>query len=1246
MRAFFSAACFTCLAFGAVSAHAVSVTTTSLPTGAVAEAYSGTLSASGGTTPYRWNVAQDYAESIETNAMQDPSADMDWNADSEAWLLDLPFTFPFYGVGYTQCWVAVDGYVHFATNYLDSTPTTNELAQQCMIAADWKDLDTSAGGDLDIYIWTNDSSCVIRWYGRTPMWQYVGIKLEMNENGLIRVDMSGDEGMMSPRFCGLSAGNGVDYVVSTNNDAWLDPGDIIRFQPEDALPTNIVMTSGGELYGTPWNAGTNSLTFRVTDATNGQAAAALDLVVTEGGNAKPVVSGSTPAAGAYPMDEAETNTFSVAASDPDGTPLSYAWTLDGTAVGTNSASYDFGTPWGGAGVYTLLVEISDDFWTNGEVSVEWTVAVTNDNDGDGMLNEWERTYGLDPEVNDSGGDGDGDGLSNIEEHDAGTDPGSEDTDNDTLYDDWELEYGYDPTSPSEILPGYTNYTPSYGYNLSADAEEVYVTGTTAYVACDVGGLKVIDCSDPDAPVLIDMHEIPGRAEEICGLGPYVFVGADNYGLTIFDASTPSNLAVLCTWTNAHLFYGPMAAVGDRLYVAQNSDLTVLSISDPASPVLLGQLDVSNTNHPAPGSIRDVAVRGDYAYCANFTEGLKTVNISDPETMVITATNEYEGVGVCEYAARGLDIEGDTLFMCQDGYGLMAFDLSDPASPALIDNFISSHNPFPYDNLDDVDVEGTNAYVIGGKRFWIYGVSDPSNMVELAHWQNGSGGPTDGIGIHDVDAEGDFVHLPTGWGTYTNAYGIQVDRGGLRLMDVTDKAAPEPRGRFITSGQGWDMEILNDVAYVANYHSGVHIVNVTNWTRLGRYDTEGIAMGIDVTDGGDTLLVADGENGLVVLDATDPANMALQSHLDTDDARAVRYLNGRIYVADYTNGLLVATNLSVPTLQTNFFAGSPIQGLTTYGSKVYAAAGGLGVYSVYCEEKGSNETWHTEHYNYTIDMGKSASAYRLEAADGRLWVADNLNGVVAIDISSAAMSYEGLYTNGVVQNVFIEDHAPTGDYIWIGGGTNITSFRVGDPIDRRNTMSDEYWWQDPEIKDLWFAGTNGIFLGATQWKKYEYGLRSFNTTRVDADEDGMADSDEMRWWGSTVPGRYDDTDGDGLSNWGESTTGTDPSLTDTDGDGVSDRDEYIAGTDPMSDGSCFSMDLDDPVYHLDLFDEFVLRWPSRAGRVYDLYRYSDLGDPSSRVQLLTNAPATPPMNIYTDTVFRIRSYMYRINVERE
>ena len=79
-----------------------------------------------------------------------------------------------------------------------------------------------------------------------------------------------------------------------------------------------------------------------------------------------------------------------------------------------------------------------------------------DTDSDGLIDGWERDYGLDPNdatgSNGATGDPDDDGMSNIDEYWYGTNPNNADTDGDGLTDGWEIAHDLDPNDDGTIDP--------------------------------------------------------------------------------------------------------------------------------------------------------------------------------------------------------------------------------------------------------------------------------------------------------------------------------------------------------------------------------------------------------------------------------------------------------------------------------------------------------------------------------------------------------------------------------------------------------------------------------------------------------------------------------------------------------------------------------------------------------------------------------------------------------------------------
>ncbi|XOV78609.1 MAG: reprolysin-like metallopeptidase [Aestuariibacter sp.] len=93
---------------------------------------------------------------------------------------------------------------------------------------------------------------------------------------------------------------------------------------------------------------------------------------------------------------------------------------------------------------SIFYTISDGF------SILTEALAPVDSDGDGMSDEFEETYNLDPNsASDANEDADNDGLSNLEEYFLGTNPTSADSDGDSIPDQYEVLNRLDPNDSSD-----------------------------------------------------------------------------------------------------------------------------------------------------------------------------------------------------------------------------------------------------------------------------------------------------------------------------------------------------------------------------------------------------------------------------------------------------------------------------------------------------------------------------------------------------------------------------------------------------------------------------------------------------------------------------------------------------------------------------------------------------------------------------------------------------------------------------
>ena len=362
-----------------------------------------------------------------------------------------------------------------------------------------------------------------------------------------------------------------------------------------------------------------------------------------------------------------------------------------------------------------------------------------------------------------------------------------------------------------------------------------VAGSLAYAAAGSEGLHIFDVSNPSNPMLIGTYPTPGRAcdVQVAGTLAYVAVGWD--GMLILDVSTPSSPAFVdsCQLTEWEVA-DEVEVAGSLAYVGAGQDLCIVDVSVPSAPLLLG-------TYETPSAVEDVQVVGSLAYVANWLAGVLILDVSIPSAPAFVGSYEAGNY------AQAVSVVGSLAYVGVS-HGLEILDVAAPSAPAFVgrcEDFYTGRA---------VEVVGTLAYVADGDGdLYVVDVSTPS--------QPSVAGLYDALGqVRDVEVVGSLAFTADG-------------HSGMQILDVSDPSAPVVLGRYASPAGSYshDVEVVGTLAYLTAGHGGLKIVDISDPstpTLVGWQDTTDFFWDVELL--GDLAYVATSSDGMLILDISTPS----------------------------------------------------------------------------------------------------------------------------------------------------------------------------------------------------------------------------------------------------------------------------------------------------------------------------------------------------------------------------------------
>ena len=487
----------------------------------------------------------------------------------------------------------------------------------------------------------------------------------------------------------------------------------------------------------------------------------------------------------------------------------------------------------------------------------------------------------------------------------------------------------------------------------------------------------------------------------------------------------------------------VAVAGDYAYVADYDEgLQVINIADSTNPQIVGHKDTD-------GYAFGVAVAGDYAYVADYDKGLQVINIADSTNPQIVGHKDTDGY------ARGMTVAGDYAYVADGPAGLQVINIADSTSPQIVGHTYTD------DKAYGVAVAGDYAYVADyDKGLQVINIVDSTNPQIVGHKD------MDGT-AYGVAVAGDYAYVAN-------------DYAGLQVINIADSTNPQIVGHKDTNGSAKGVAVAGDYAYVADDYRGLQVIKnepnknpaVSDVAKAAATDTTIVFKTKDFiakfTDPDDdslakikvlslpkhgTLKLSDNDvvvNQQIISEDLEHLTFTPEEYWIGDTSFEWNGCDGDLYATTAAKVNIKIVNTLAPVLISSLITGDEAYGITLAGDYAYVADGKSGLKIVNVAAPSAPKL--------IGNLDTDGYAYDVVVMEDYAYVADGWSGLKIINITSpsAPELVDSLDTDGSAVGIAI-----VGNYAYLADESkglkviNITTPAAPTLVGSRNT--DGYAW---------------------------------------------------------------------------------------------------------------------------------------------------------------------------------------------